>query len=237
MKKIVLLFCLGALTLNTHAQLASKGSSFLQVGYGFPSTLQLIGGMFKLSINTEDVSASSSFKYKGVGPIHARYEYMLGGRVGLGLSANAELGKFTFTNAFTDIDGTYFKSVTEFDYSSINALARMNFHFLKRNEKLDLYYGMGIGYAHTRVKLRQTLEGDVLTQEELDDIKLFNDYLNSVFKFFPVAIEEVFGGRVALGPQAGMYFEVGASKAIAQIGFYTKLGGNKGYYRDNWKWY
>lgn len=222
---------------NSNAQLVHKGASFMQVGYGFPSAMQLVGSVFKFALNTEDAEASSEFKYSGLGPFHFRYEYMLGGRVGLGLSANAEFGKFKFTNTYQDIDDNYIKSTTNFGFSSVNALARCNIHFLKRSEKLDIYYGFGVGYAHTRVKIEETLEGNVLDPVEAQDIKEFNDYLNSIFKFMPVAVEEVFGLKAALGQNAGFYFEVGYSKALCQLGFYATLGGGKGYYRNNWQWF
>jgi hypothetical protein len=224
---------------STKAQLAQKGSSYLQIGYGFPSAMQFMGQIFKLgaSIETDDVTATSTFKYKGFGPLHFRYEYMLGGRVGMGLSANAEFGNFKFVNSYTDIDDNYVTSTTDFNFSSINGLVRTNFHFLKNSEKADLYYGLGLGYSYTRVKLKETLEGEIPDPEDQEYINEFNDYLNSIFKFFPVAVESVFGGRFALGQNAGIYFEVGYSKAFAQLGFFAKLGNQKGYNRSRWQWY
>ena len=43
--------------------------------------------------------------------------------------------------------------------------------------------------------------------------------------------------KVPFSNNAGMYLEVGYSKALAQIGFYAKLGGPKGYNSDRWQWY
>ncbi|HMT35746.1 MAG TPA: hypothetical protein PKC41_07795, partial [Chitinophagaceae bacterium] len=162
---------------------------------------------------------------------------MIGGRVGLGLSANAEFGKFKLTADYLDIDDNYVSSVTNFNYSSINAMLRMNIHFIKNPSKIDIYYGFGVGYAHTRVKLEQLLSGNVLTPEDQVYVDDFNDYLNGIFTTLPIAIEEVFGMKVPFSNNAGMYLEVGYSKALAQIGFYAKLGGPKGYNSDRWQWY
>ncbi len=221
----------------SNAQITQKGMSTVQIGYGFPSAMGFIGSIFKLSVNTNDASATADFRYKGIGPFHFRYDYMLGGRVGLGLSANAEFGNFKFTADYEDNDGVQVHSVTNFDYSSINAMLRMNVHFIKEPKKVDVYWGCGVGYAHSRVKLRMDMTGkdiDPLDQEYIDD---FNKYMNSIFKYLPVAIEEVVGLKVPLNNNAGVYFEVGYSKALAQIGFYAKLGSPKGYNSDNWKWY
>lgn len=219
------------------SQIVQKGSSTIQIGYGFPSAMQIVGSVFKFALTTEDAEASTEFKYKGLGPFHLRYDKMLGGRVGLGLSANAEFGNFKFTANYSDEDDNYVTSVTNFNYSSINALARLNIHFIKNPKKIDIYYGFGVGYSYTRVKLEETLTGSVIDPEDQVYIDDFNDYLNSVFKAFPIALEDVFGMKIPFNHNAGMYMEVGYSKALLQLGFYAKLGGPKGYDSDDWKWY
>jgi hypothetical protein len=225
------------ITNKTQAQLAEKNSMAIQIGYGYPSVMTILGQMLKFSVTTADESASSSFSYKGFGPLHFRAEYMLGGRVGLGLSSNFETGKFTFENNYTDFDENFVHSVSTFKYSSTNAMVRVNFHFLKRNEKIDIYYGCGVGYAHTRVNLEEKLDGAVIDKEEQDYIDGFNKYLNDAFKIFPVAIEEVFGMKWAFTPNVGMYFEAGYSKAFCQLGVFAKIGSSKGYNRSTWKYY
>lgn len=234
---LTLLFGLLLMTNLSNAQIIQKGSSCLQLGYGYPSAMQLLGSVFKFTVNTDDAEASSEFKYKGLGPVHLRYDYMVGGRVGIGLSANMELGNFKFTNSYKDIDDNYVTSVTNFNYSSVNAMARMNVHFIKNAEKVDVYYGFGVGYSYTRVKLEETLTGNIIDPAEQQDINDFNNYLNSVFKLFPVAVEEVFGLKAPIRQNAGIYFEVGYSKALAQIGFFVKLSEPKGFNSGNWKWF
>ncbi len=238
MKKIVTLLTFALfITGLSNAQIIQKGSSTMQLGYGYPSAMQLMGSVFKFAMNTEDADATSTFKYKGFGPLHFRFDYMVGGRVGLGLSANYEHGNFKFTNSYADADENYVTSVTNFNYSSVNAMARMNIHFIKNAEKVDIYYGFGVGYSHTRVKLEETLGGNVVDPVNQADIDEFNNYLNGIFKMFPVAFEEVFGLKAPFGPNAGMYFEVGYSKALCQIGFYAKIGGPRGFNSDKWQWF
>lgn len=224
--------------IQVRAQLAQKGASFISLGYGYPSVLQFMGQVFKLSLTaTQDASYPSSFSYKGIGPMHFRYEYMLGGRVGMGLSSNYESGLFTYKYAYADVNSNTVNSTSIFKYSSINALLRCNFHFLKRSEKLDIYYGMGVGYSHTRVKYREEIQGEVLSKSDQTYVDNFNSYLNDVFTAFPVAFEEVFGLRAAFNDNTGMYVEAGYSKAICQLGFYAKIGNSKGFNRSSWKWY
>lgn len=233
----ILFFAFFLITNFSDAQIIQKGTSTMQIGYGYPSAMQLMGSVFKFSLNVDDEEASSSFKYKGFGPLHFRYDYMVGGRVGIGLSANYEKGNFKFTNSYIDYDDNAVTSVTNFNYSSVNALARMNIHFIKNAEKIDIYYGFGVGYSHTRVKLEETLDGGTIDPIDQADIDDFNDYLNSVFKAFPVAIEEVFGMKIPIGTNAGMYMEVGYSKALIQLGFFAKIGGPKGYNSERWQWF
>ncbi len=238
MKKLVTLLALVILLTGvSQAQIIQKGGSCMQIGFGFPSAMQMMSSVFKFTMNSADASSSSSFKYKGFGPLHFRYDYMVGGRVGLGLSANYEHGNFKFTNTYSDLDDNMITSVTKFDYSSVNAMARMNIHFIKNAEKIDIYYGFGVGYSHTRVKLEETLGGNVIDPIDQADIDDFNDYLNGVFKMFPVAFEEVLGLKVPFGSNAGMYFEVGYSKALCQLGFYAKIGGPRGFNSDKWQWF
>lgn len=222
---------------HASSQIVQKGTSTIQVGYGFPSAMQIVGSMFKFALTTDDAEATAEFKYKGIGPFHFRYDRMLGGRVGLGLSANAEFGNFKLTANYADADDNQVTSITKFNYSSINAMLRMNFHFIKNPTKVDIYYGYGVGYALTKAKLEQTLSGNVIDPEDQEYIDDFNDYLNTVFTALPIAMESVFGLKVPFSNNAGMYMEVGYSKALAQVGFYAKLGGPKGYDSDNWKWY
>lgn len=238
MKSLFTTLFLSIICMNiASAQIVQKGTSTIQIGYGFPSAMQIMGSVFKFALTTEDADVTTAFSYKGLGPFHFRYDKMIGGRVGLGLSANAEFGKFKLTADYLDIDDNYVSSVTNFNYSSINAMLRMNIHFIKNPSKIDIYYGFGVGYAHTRVKLEQLLSGNVLTPEDQVYVDDFNDYLNGIFTTLPIAIEEVFGMKVPFSNNAGMYLEVGYSKALAQIGFYAKLGGPKGYNSDRWQWY
>jgi hypothetical protein len=238
MKSFFTCILLLAFFVNTvSAQIVQKGTSTVQIGYGFPSALQIMGSVFKFALTTEDAEATTEFKYKGLGPFHFRYDRMLGGRVGLGLSSNAEFGNFKFTATYADEDDNQVFSETKFNYSSINAMVRLNFHFIKNPQKVDIYYGLGAGYAHTRVKLEQKLGGNLIDPEEQQYVDEFNDYLNAAFSAFPIAMESVFGLKAPLSNTAGFYFEVGYAKALAQIGFYAKIGGPKGYNSDSWKWY
>ncbi len=238
MRSILTLLLLSVFAVNTiSAQIVQKGTSTIQLGYGFPSAMQIMGSIFKFSLETDDAEVTTAFKYKGLGPFHFRYDKMLGGRVGLGLSSNAEFGNFKFTASYLDDDDNEVQSETNLNYSSINAMLRMNLHFIKNPEKVDIYYGLGAGYARTRLKIDVKLGGNVLSAEDQMYVEDFQDYLNAAFSAIPIAVESVFGLKAPLGNNAGIYFEVGYAKALCQLGFYAKLGGPKGYNSDSWKWY
>lgn len=226
-----------ALSVGLKAQVTQKGSSTLQFGYGFPSTMYLMGSVFKYGLPSSDSTATSSFRFKGWGPLHFRYEYMVSDKIGIGLSVNAEFGKFRFTSNYHDNANNAVTGIRNFKYSSINGILRLNYHFVRKPEKVDIYYGFGVGYAHTKVHLDTLGGGAAISPEEKHFTDEFDKYLNGVFKKLPIALEQVIGIKVPLTESAGVYMEAGYSKSLFQVGFYGKLGGGKGFSRDSWRWY
>lgn len=222
-KTLFLIIAFFVCTNYTQAQLNEKRTAFLQFGYGYPSAMSIMSSLLKFSFNdASDPTASSSFSYKGFGPVHFRFEYMVSPRVGIGLSANYQTGSFQFNNNYMDYDDNYIQTSTTFKINSVNALGRVNFHFLKNNT-VDLYYGLGIGYSSNKVDLKFDVKSNFIDNEDKQYVQEFEDYLNSAFKILPISVESVAGMRWAFSKNVGMYTEVGWCKALAQIGFYAKL--------------
>ncbi|MBL7773585.1 MAG: hypothetical protein JNM95_12035 [Chitinophagaceae bacterium] len=238
MKKslILLLFCLHA-NLG-FSQLAEKGTGTIQLGYGFPSVMSSIAQVMNFSVSmADDTNSRASFSYKPIGPVHFRFDYMVGGRVGLGLSSNFAAGRFTLTEQHTNSQSKIETNKYYFDYSSVNIMARTTIHFLKRNPRLDIYYAHSVGVHFSKVKLDVDFMNDNFDPDQQFFIDEFNSYMNSLFKFLPVAMEGQFGIKWALTPYAGMYFEAGYSKAYCQLGLFAKIGRSPSYYRSDWKYY
>lgn len=218
---------------STQAQLAQKGKSFLQLGYGLPSATHIIGTLVPFD-NASNNLTSSHIKFRGFGPLHFRFEYMLGGRVGLGLSSNAEFGQFNYKTTFFDNNNREIQTENKFIFSSINALARFNFHFLKNSEKFDLYWGLGAGYGSTKITWNENPDvnsGDIREKQRVTE---FTDYITSAYSKLPLALENVVGLRYAITPNSGFYAEAGMSKSILQIGFFGKLGHER-YEKNYWR--
>lgn len=225
----------GYLTVDAQTFLADPKSSTIQLGYGVIRS----GLSFKriLSMNeTEQVDGfSSKLTYKLTGPIHFRYEYMLNSTWGMGLSANYESGKMNYHIEYQDIDDELLVQDFSYSYSSVNAILRFNKHWLKENEKLDVYTGFGIGYFKT--KLAINLDGTFVDAESKAYVEEFNKIVNKVINLIPIALEDVVGVKYAFNPSFGAYAELGLSKSFLQMGMFFKFGNNKGYNRSSFKYW
>jgi hypothetical protein len=219
------IFFLGAQSLS--AQIASKGSSFVSIGYGFPSATKV------KNIYEPSASISWDYKFRGFGPVHLRYEYMLGNRVGLGLSVNAEFGKFYLTNEVKLASNVIEKRNEKLQFNSFNTLGRFNYHFLKNSHYLDVYLGSGVGYSKSSINRIDDGDRTISVEERDRDVSNFKRLVGNAFPEFNT--ELVFGLRWAVSPNAGFYFEAGKSKSIIQIGFFGKMGKYDAYDRNYWR--
>lgn len=223
-KLFTLLFTFLTISSVLHAQINEKRTGVIQIGYGYPSAMTMLGSALKFSYSVSgDVTASSSFSYKGFGPVHVRFEYMVSPMVGIGVSANYQTGSFLFENNYMDADDNYVQTSSTFKITSVNALGRVNFHFLKNSKMVDLYYGLGVGYSSNKVDLKFDVKSNFIDNTDKLYTEAFENFLNDAFKLIPVSVESVFGMRWAFSNNVGMYSEVGWCKALAQVGFYAKL--------------
>lgn len=234
MKQFILSLSILVLSASSlKAQIASKGSSFLSLGYGFPSATQLLGSRTPYLPTAQGTQATGDFKFRGFGPIHVRYEYMLGNRVGLGLSINAEFGHFNLNSTFLDANNALKTSNNKFQFNSFNTLGRFNFHFLKNSKYLDLYWSSGIGFGKSKCSWIENPDINASDPIEQKGIKEFEDYVNGAFP--GLDMEHVLGLRWAMSPNAGLYIEAGKSKSIIQIGIFGKMGSYNAYEKNYWR--
>lgn len=150
MKKSIKLVALAVLcsfasTGNLNAQVLEEGDKVVDVYYGFPN---LYTSAFKTAY-ASDVT-DNSLKVGGIGPVGARFEYMVSDKIGLGVDIGFNQSKITYTES-----GYKY----EFSTQKLGVMATFNFHFLERNDKLDLYGVFGIGYGDRSYNFSSTEPG------------------------------------------------------------------------------
>ncbi len=133
-------FCIG--TLNVNAQAYQEGSSIASVGYG-------IGFSWKAWWSAYD--SKSSFESKNFGPICLKYEYGVNDKFSMGLYFAHQKSTGKWTDSYVtdiDINGNYIYETFKYEVAIGNTvvLGRGNYHIKTKNEKLDPYAGLAIGY-------------------------------------------------------------------------------------------
>ena len=177
-------------SIESKAQVFGEGYKFISIGYGFPNVSSSIFNLYE---------SRSNYTVKGLGPMHGKFEYGITEKIGIGISLN-----YVSTEVRWD-DGTYREG---FDYSALAANVRINFHFLD-HEKVDFYYGLGMGYNHVSTSYFYTGNN---TQEE-----------NFPINLLPVGIETTIGLRYMFSPSVGAYLEMGWAKSLMQAGIVSKF--------------
>jgi opacity protein-like surface antigen len=152
MKKIVISFTLllfaTGISQAQKEKAMTKGENSVNVYYGYS-----ISRSVYTSIAT---SGSENLKVSGLGPIGIMYEHMLSDVVGLGV----EFG-YTQTKVGWQLDSYEYstgKNVTydyNYSFSTIRAMARANFHFLKIRS-FDMYGLVSMGYRQTTLSYTTT---------------------------------------------------------------------------------
>lgn len=187
---------LGAFSATTaNAQAFGEGTMVFSVGYGFPNLNKSIFNAY----NIED-----NFTVKGMGPLHAKFEYGISEKIGIGLSMNHVSASVGFDD-FDDIDQKTYNYKLAWNNTKINA--RLNFHFAN-TDKLDVYWGFGFGYGFGSYKWTTT-DPD------------FND--NKLEVLIPIGFESTIGARYYVTDNIGIYSEVGFAKSIVQFGLAVRI--------------
>jgi opacity protein-like surface antigen len=202
-KIIALLFIFSGCLQLMNAQSWDEGKIVISAGYGFPNFGKLIVKSFQSEAN---------FTPTGVGPIHGKFEYGLTKKIGVGLSINYSAfgAKWTDTQDKTDAFGNPYTVTYDYKVSS-SAVAfnpRLNIHFAT-TEKVDAYWGIGIGYKVNKVTFSST-------DPDFDDNSISGSLI-------PVGFETTFGLRYYFTENIGLYTELGLSRSLIQGGLSIKL--------------
>lgn len=161
-------------------------------------------------------SASSSYtltNVKGQGPFHAKLEYALGERTGLGLSVNYSDVGFTRYEPNNNIynPSPYDTAIYKLSFFSLNL--RANYHFLS-DKMLDPYIGGGIGFKQFKIKYVNAGKNNFSGTAYVENFGL------------PFGVELTLGIRCFINKYLGAYLEAGISRSIVQGGLCFNVGRN-----------
>ena len=198
---VAFLLC-GLFTKPAVAQIFEQDKSYVSIGYGFGTLIGAIAATITANINDE------RYTYSITGPLYAKYEYGITEKFGIGV--NLAFVQFKFNYKYQEYDPSTGLNVTytETDtYSSFSGLIRANWHFRPR-EKIDPYFGFGLGYRTSNWK---HVSNDPTDQYE-------------DFEFpIPFGFEATFGLRIKLTKNFHVYTEAGMAKSAIQFGFTQKF--------------
>jgi opacity protein-like surface antigen len=199
MKKLLFILAISC-SLSGFGQSFSMGNNNISAGYGIGNIIQSIFSSYE----TYD-----SYSFKATGPFFLKYEQALTDRLGIGINAAYVGAKVSYIDKSYIVDTTsmtFYKQTI--NWSSYSILARLNFHFATL-DKLDPYWGFGIGYRGASWKASDN-------DPNYDNSTSFNSVL-------PIGFEATIGARYYFTPAIGAYMEVGIAKAVVQFGLSANL--------------
>ena len=118
---------------KVNAQAVEQGSIIVDTYYGFGTLTTAI---------LKAVTDNSTAKVSSLGPIGARFEYMVSDKIGVGLDGHHVQNTVTWTDQDTSGSGNYSYEVKR---SVIRIMPRMNIHF-GGGDAFDAYFGIGAGW-------------------------------------------------------------------------------------------
>lgn len=174
-----------------------EGATVISLGYGFPN-------LYKWVFTTYELLYPLG-KSAGVGPFHAKFEYGLADKFGIGVHLDFATASFTWEEEGWINDTIMYDS--GFKGNGLAISLRGNWHFYT-TKNLDLYSGIHFGY-------------------DLGAMKFFTDDpdLQSFFPdlSFPFVLGGTIGMRYYFNKNLAMYMELGYSKSLAQLGMSYKI--------------
>lgn len=200
---------------NSHAQAFEEGKSYVSASYGVGTFFSLGFGAVK-SLIKEVIPNASGIKLSTLGPICGKYEYAVSKHLGLGLGINYISNDINYVDSYTTSNGQY-TVINKYEVSrtSLSFLARANVH-LGDHEKLDPYFGAGIGY-------RYETWGQEYSFSSTDPNAKSSEHDLPSFPGIPFGLEATFGLRYLFTPNVGAFAEVGFAKSVLQAGIVGKF--------------
>jgi hypothetical protein len=167
------------------------------VGYGVGAWLDVVEN----SLN--DNGNYNSLRTTSTGPIYGKIEYGITDEYGIGINMAYVGREWNYNEEYNDGSGNTTNYLTTVSYSSFSFLLRLNRHF-SDNDKLDAYWGYGIGYRSGTYK-QSSLNPNYKQNSEYKDL-------------FPLGMDCTIGIRFYFTPKIGLYLETGMAKSVLQFG-------------------
>jgi hypothetical protein len=192
MKKTLFICLVFVLFMPISAQIFSRGTNMMSLGYGFPN---LQKSVLMLLENQQN------FRATGTGPVHFRYESGLSNTWSLGASINVSLyGAEWLDSGFK----------ARLNVTTYSVLFRINNYFLNE-ENVQVYGGLGAGYRARSAIYNNSKPGAIKSED-------VNTLMSKVT--LPIGFEATIGLRGRFASGFGGYIELGLAKSIIQSGLY-----------------
>jgi len=186
---------------NSNAQAFEEESMYISLGYGGPN---LSASFFKTFEDRADYTVN------GLGPIHAKFEYAVSDKIGIGMSFNYVRTNVKWNYETIDVNNDPVVYEEGYKFSALAANARINWHFVD-NDNLDVYYGLGFGYNYSN--------NEYYTNDP-DGVEGGTFSISGI----PIGFETTFGVRYLFNENIGIYAEFGWAKSVVQGGLVFKIG-------------
>ncbi len=142
MKKLKLIICCAFVAQICLAQdnIITKGKNYVNIYYG----VNVFTSFYKAVAS----NASINLKTSTLGPIGLVYEHLVTEKIGIGVELGYSSYKLTYNDVTTDINGNLYTYDYTWNFSTIRAMGRANFHFAN-SDKFDAYGLVSAGYRTT----------------------------------------------------------------------------------------
>jgi len=210
MKKICTLFIATiALTFGVNNKVSAQveeGSILFDLYYGYPN-----GG--KTAFDFLADQGGLNLESKGIGPIGARFEYMVADNLGVGVDFNYVGSSLSYDDTVSVYNSTTSMWETDtYNYkytrNKIRVSARVNYHFVS-TDAVDAYVGFGAGYKH---KINKFTSSDPNAED-----------LEGALNLIPVAVRICIGTRFFFTDNIGINLELGLGGPLMSGGLTLKF--------------
>jgi hypothetical protein len=194
---------------NEH-RIFQERKSYITAGYGFG----IFFGWQGLNDNGYEGFSSSL-----TGPVYGKYEYGVTEDFGIGI--NLAYLEYKYSYLYNSWNSGSPVKYTEADtYTSFSALLRANWHF-GNNDKVDPYFGFGLGYRSATVKYTNNDPGAPGAYQ--GNYINFGGIWGNGNNAFPFGFETTFGIRVKFSEHISAYTEAGIAKSVVQFGLTSRF--------------
>ncbi len=177
---------------NSEEDLIEKGSNFVNLYYG----VNILTSIYKAVASADAID----IKVRGIGPVGLVYEHLVTDKIGIGGEFSYSSTRVTYREeAFTSIGGVTPTYDYTWEFSTIRAMFRANFHFADA-EKFDAYGLISAGYRRNDYSFTSNDPFGTV------NVKIPN--------FIPFGIKPGIGFRYFFTPNIGLNAEIAAGTPL-----------------------